>query len=640
MFQSMLGVLLMLIPVVGISSDNLESPTIPVEAFASLPLIQTARLSPNGQYLAIHVNIDGYSHIRTLEVGSDKGSVSVASTDNKRFKIRWFDWANDDRLLVSVFYPSRILTSAALMESELFTVKRDGGDLKTLFNTNRVSWVPQARDRVIDMLPDDPKHVLMELDVEQPNLRDVYKVNVDNGRRSRVQVGRKDVSFWFTDRQHRIRGFVRDDNGKVTVEVTEPGERKFRTLWAYDALSTDRVSPVGFDSNPNILYVRAYHEGRLALFRVDIAEPELTKVLVHADPDYDVEGQLIYSRKSQRVLGLVNTRDNNAYIIWDEEYARLFNALQAVLPETRNSIVDFDQSENRYVLFASSYTHPGTYYFGDIEKRQISPVGERYPSLKNVRLSGKTKVQYPASDGTTIDGYLTLPVNRSAGEKLPAIIFPHGGPAARTQTSFDYWTEFFASRGYAVLEMDFRGSSVQGFEWMASAFANWDRVTQQDIADGATWLVNGGFADPERVCIVGASFGGYAALMGTVKYADRYRCAISIAGVTDLVALRNRSRHFVNSGMVDAQIGKGTERLREASPLTYADQINRPVLLIHGATDRVVEISHSEAMYKELTGRGKNVRYVELETGDHYLSNHFDRVKTFKEMEEFLRNHL
>lgn len=640
MYQSMLGVLLMLIPMVGLSSDTPESSTIPVEAFASLPLIQTARLSPNGQYLAIHVNLDGYSHIRTLEVGGSKGSVSVASTDNKKFKIRWFDWANDNRLLVSVFYPSRMLTSATLVETELYTVKRDGSDLKLLFNTNRVNWVPQARDRVIDMLPDDPKHVLMELDVEQQNLRDVYKVNVDNGRRSRVQVGRKDVSSWFTDRQHRVRGFVRNNDGKVTVEVTAPGERKFRTLWEYDSFSSDRVSPVGFDSDPNILFVRAYHEGRLALFKVDISDPELSKVLVHADPNYDVEGQLVYSRKSQRVLGLVNTRDNNAYIIWDEEYARLFSELQAVLPETRNSIVDFDRAENQYILFASSSTHPGTWYFGDIEKRQISPIGQRYPSLNNVMLAGKTRVQYPASDGAAVDGYLTLPVNRPEGEKLPAIIFPHGGPASRTQTSFDYWTEFFASRGYAVLEMDFRGSSGQGFEWMASAFANWDRVTQQDIADGVTWLVKKEIADPERVCIVGASFGGYAALMGAVKYEDMYKCAISIAGVTDLVALRNRSRLFKNSTMTETQIGKGTERLREASPLTYADQINQPVLLIHGASDRVVEVSHSEAMYEALLERKKNVRYVELQTGDHYLSNHFDRVETFKAMEEFLRNHL
>jgi dipeptidyl aminopeptidase/acylaminoacyl peptidase len=292
------------------------------------------------------------------------------------------------------------------------------------------------------------------------------------------------------------------------------------------------------------------------------------------------------------------------------------------------------------VLYASSPTHPGTFYLGDRAKRQLAPFAERYPQLKGIQLAGKTKVHYPSKDGLSIDGYLTLPVTRKEGQRLPAIVFPHGGPAARTLTTFDYWTEFFANRGYAVLEMDFRGSSGQGFEWMASAFANWDQITQQDIADGARYLVSEGIADPKRICIVGASFGGYAALTGAVKYPGLYKCAVSIAGVSDLVELRNRSRGFLNSEQVEAQIGHDSDRLREASPIRHAEAITQPVLLIHGKTDRVVEVGQSQAMYAELTKLDKPAKYVELESGDHYLSNYFDRVAAFKAMDEFLKQNL
>ncbi|XOV87657.1 MAG: alpha/beta fold hydrolase [Pseudomonadota bacterium] len=620
--------------------STFSSAELPVEAFAGLPVVDTALLSPNGEYLATQINVEGITHITTLKLGGDAKPTSVLTTDNREFRVNWFQWVNDEQLFVSIRYPRTMFTGTDVMERELFTVKRDGSGLKKLIDLRRARWVPQFRDQVIDFMPDDPGYVLMSLDMERPGAFEVFRVNVETGSRKRVERARQNVRGWFTDRQHRVRGRIRMDDGKTAIEISDPDGNNWRTRWEFGTISADRISPMGFDYDPNILYVRAYHQGRLAVFRVDLQDETLAKELIYADERYDVEGGLLYSRRSNKVLGLRNSREGNAYVIWDPAFRAVVDSINAALPDTQNVLIDTDQAENRYILYAGSATDAGTFYFGDLQSKQLSPFARPYPQLAEVALVGKEKVIYTASDGVAIEGYLSLPQKRKPGEKLPSIVFPHGGPAARTSPGFDYWTEFLVDRGYAVLEMDFRGSSGQGFAWMARAFRNWDQVTQQDIADGARYLINEGIADPGRICIVGASFGGYAAMMGAVRPDSPYRCAISIAGVSDLLELRNTYRRFLNAESMERQIGSDGDRLKAASPITYVESMQKPLLLIHGVTDRVVPVTHSQIMNERLVALGKPVTYVELPSGDHYLSNHFDRVETFKVMDRFLKENL
>ncbi len=613
---------------------------LPVEAFASLPVVENAQLSPSGEYLATQINVAGITHITTLKLGSTTKQTSVLTTDNKEFRVNWFEWVNDEQLFVSIRYPRTMFTGTDIMERELFTVKRDGSGLKKLIDLRRARWVPQFRDQVIDYMPDDPQYVLMSLDMERPGAFEVYRVNVETGSRKRVERARQNVRAWFTDRQHRVRGRVRMDQGKTAIEISDPDGNNWRTRWEFDTISADRISPMGFDHDPNILYVRAYYQGRLAVFRVDLRDESLKRELMYADSRYDVEGGLLYSTRDNKVLGLRTSRQEDGYIVWDPDFKATVDAINAALPDTSNVLIDTDRAENRYVLFASSATDAGAFYFGDLAAKQLSPFARPYPQLDDVVLAGKEKITYTAADGVQIQGYLSLPVDRKPGVKLPAVVFPHGGPAARTPTGFDYWAEFFADRGYAVLQMDFRGSSGQGFAWMARAFRNWDQVTQADIADGALYLVREGIADPERICIVGASFGGYSAMMGAVRPNSPYHCAVSIAGVSDLVDLRNNARRFMNAQSTERQIGSDGDMLKTASPITYVETMEKPLLLIHGATDRVVEVSHSQKMNERLVELGKNVTYLELPSGDHYLSNHFDRIETFRAMDEFLKTNL
>ena len=416
---------------------RLSAEALPVEAFAALPSVQSARISPDGKRVAALVNSKGVSMITTVQIGSKEPMKPVISTDNKKFRISWYNWANDDKLLVSMRYPHQIVGTDTV-ETDLYSVRHDGSELQNMVDTRRSKWVPQFCDRVIDYLEDDPEHVLMALDLDQPAVMDLYKVNVNTARRSRVLRGRENVVAWMTDRQQRVRAMVTLLDGKYGIQVREVEGRQWRTLWEYEAFTPDVITPMGFDWDPNILYARGYHDGRFAVFKVDLEDAELTKQLMHSNPKYDVEGSLIYSTHQKKVLGIRDARHSGGYVIWERNYEPVLRNVAMRLPFTRNLLVDTSRDESRFILIATNDTHPGTFYYGDRKTSELTGFARRYPQLRPEVLAKKKKVQYVATDGQRIDGYLTLPRDAEPGVKLPTIIHPHGGPAQRTQQGFDH----------------------------------------------------------------------------------------------------------------------------------------------------------------------------------------------------------
>ena len=263
---------------------------------------------------------------------------------------------------------------------------------------------------------------------------------------------------------------------------------------------------------------------------------------------------------------------------------------------------------------------------------------EQYPGLQDLAPTNHNLVSYTARDGTKIEGYLTLP--NGANGPIATILHPHGGPGAREYDGFDYWTSFFTNRGYAVFRPNFRGSSGYGKQFANSQMQGWGLTMQDDITDATQWLIDEKIADPNRICIVGASYGGYAAAMATVKSPDLFKCAISFAGVMDLQRLVSKSRYFLNKKFVKKQIGDDEDDLAARSPYYSAEKINIPMLLLHGEDDRVVEVGQSREMFDELQDLNKDVKYVELKNGDHYLSIQRNRHRVFAEMDAFLKVHL
>jgi dipeptidyl aminopeptidase/acylaminoacyl peptidase len=496
----------------------------------------------------------------------------------------------------------------------------------------------QFQDNVISFLQDDPEHILIAVDLDVANMPSAYKLNISNGEKTRLVKGKMGVRDWMADRQGNIRlgKSLNYKTGEASTRVRIGDDTKWHKIFEYNALTDPAITPVGFDKNPNILYYRTYKNDKLALYTLNLVSKE-TK-LIYADKNYDVDGDLIYSHKSGKVIGLYHDNTKGGRIYWDENRIKFQNGLNRALPDTDNYIVGFSHDEKKYLLYTENDYAPGVYFLGDRVAKTVDIKYQQYVHLYSDYLTEHKFVTYTARDGVEIEGYLTMP--KGAEGPVPTILHPHGGPGAREKAGFDYWTSFFANRGYAVFRPNFRGSTGYGYQFAQSQMKGWGLTMQDDLTDAAKWLVEQDIAVADKMCIVGASYGGYAAAMAAVKTPNLFKCAISFAGVTNLKKLVVRSRKYTNSKFVKNQIGDKSDDLKARSPYYHADKVKIPMLFIHGEDDRVVDVEQSRIMVDELKNFDKSVEYLELENGDHYLSIQKNRHATFKAMDTFLKKHL
>jgi dipeptidyl aminopeptidase/acylaminoacyl peptidase len=617
------------------------SAELPVSSFSQLPSVSGVDLSPNGSQIAF---IENYANpelsvLTTLNLSTGDKKLLVKS-DNEDIKVNWFRWANEKTLIVSVRFASKIRT-VAYKETRLLAIDVDGKEVKQR-NLIRAGTndehVSQFQDDVVSFLPDDPDHILIALDLDVPNLPSVYKLNIYSRRKTRIEKGKMDVVDWMADRQGNLRlgKALNYTTGEASIRIKVGDDDTWQKMFEYNALEESGIIPLGFAKDPNILYFKAYNDDKLALYKIDLATKKID--LIFQDPNYDFDGSLIYSRRSNDVIGFRHSNSDGGRVYWDESYAKFQKAIDTAMPDTSNYLVDFSDDENIYTIYSENDFTPGAYFLGNRKEKTINLAFEQYPLLPPDGLSEHSLVTYTARDGTQIEGYLSLPKNTQG--PIATIMHPHGGPGAREYDGFDYWTSYFISRGYAVFRPNFRGSTGYGKQFAESQMQAWGLGMQDDLTDAAKWLVEQKIADPKRMCIVGASYGGYAAMMAAVKTPDLFQCAVSFAGVMDLESLVSKSRYFLNKKFVRKQFGEDDDDLEARSPYYQAKRIKIPVLLMHGEDDRVVDVKQSREMFNELEDLGANVRYVELKNGDHYLSIQRNRHRVFNEMDDFLKKYL
>lgn len=625
--------------IVLVQLPTIKAEFLPLEAFGNLPQTKQLKLSPNGKSLAFIREHQGQTLIGVADLVNG-GSNYIVRTDNQKFKIGWFRWANDQTLLISSDYPvSR--RGVKYTETRLMKIGIEAGaEIEPVVVTKKNEHISQFQNNIIDILPNEPNHFLMALDLKTPNYPSVYKIDLNSKRiRKLIYSSKSNIRDWLTDRQHRVRLGIGRDETSIFFRLYDLQTEEWRNIWHYEIFDAPDISPLGFGLNPNELYIRADHNGRYAIFKVDLLDPKLSRKLVFSDPDYDVEGSLIYSRKTNDVIGVYHGEADDSKVYFDKSYASFQKALNKAIPDSYNNISSFSSDENKYILFSSNWQTPGAYYIGDRTKGTLDFVSEQYPLLREVELSTKQKIVYKAKDGTEIEAYVTLPM-KNVKDLNAAIVIPHGGPMARNYSGFDWFSQFFASRGYTIIEPNFRGSSGYGFEFEMASIKNWGGVMQDDLADAAMWIVDQQKIDKNKICIVGASYGGYAAMMAAVKQQDVFKCAASFAGVSDLELLLVKARKFTNYKVVKKQIGSDSDFLEKVSPINYAEKINTPLLLIHGENDRVVDVTHSRNMFDELEDEGKLVEYIELADGNHYLEIEKNRLLTLSKIEAFLERYL
>lgn len=630
-----------ILPIQGISS---ETRSLPVSAFSRLPEVSNIHISADGKKIIYLKNMGNYFII--LRKDLETGKINRIKMDNIKSTIRFIEWANNDYVLISVFFPisHRFIPSTKI---GLFVAKADGSEEARMLvrpdlrKRPKSKYYSQLWDNIISLLPDDPQHILAGIDFEKPGFPSAYKVNLNTGDKIEVQHWKKNVGRWIADQQDRIkigRTFY-EETGCTSTLIYNPAENIWSEVWKAKPVSEPYIIPMGFGKDPDILYVRADHNGRNAIFKVDVSKTDLPMELIAMDEKYDINGSLIYSPKTREVIGVRHKEADGGKIYWDETFKKYQAAVDKALPDTFNYLIDHSRDEKHYIVFATSDTKPGAYYLGNRDRDTLEILAYTHPQLEG-KLRGSKKVQYTARDGKIIEAYLTLPINYTPGTPGPAVIFPHGGPMSRDYGAFDYWAEFFASKGIIVLQPNFRGSSGYGWEFRQEATQNFGLAMQDDLTDAAKWLIERKLADTEALAIVGGSYGGYAALMGAVKTPDLFKCAISFAGISDLLEFRNSQVTQPVYRIVFEWLGTNNRQLKAVSPIRFVDKIKIPILLAHGDEDRVVSVEQSRKMSKVLRKKNKVHTYIELENGDHNLSLQRNRHKFFSTMDEFLDKYL
>ncbi len=642
-----------MLPLVAPQLPAESPPEFPVEAFARLPVMSNVAISPGGRHIAAAMpDKSGNKAVVIFDLTQiGKKPPLVASTGD--WDLSWLRWKSDERLLVSGRH-SQFDGNIGIAQTRLIAVNADGSKLEWLVKPRNIGLTVSARplnaDQVVDFLPDDPQHVLMGLSLGDSSGPQLYRVDVENNRREVVESGKPWIQWWWRDHAGRVR-LARGYDGYGTFDARlktyyrTAVDADWQEIWDETTTGTT-FRPVVFDrADPDVILVRSDHDGgRQGLYRYRLSSREfIEKLFLH--PEVDLADVMMDAR-GREVEGVSYITDSGHAEWLSPAMAAIHRDLAAQLPGWAVAIGSRTRDDARMVVFAEAADHSGRYYLYEPASRTLRLFSTTYPALDEYDLARPAAVRYKARDGLEIPGYLTLPrgVRNPPERLLPAVVIPHGGPEARDYAAFNPEVQLLANRGYAVLQMNFRGSAGYGTAFRQAGAQEWGDAIQDDITDGARWLIETRVADPARICIVGGSFGGYAALMGVVREPALYRCAVSLNGLTDLPSfLETVGRYGGDRRWYAERIGKywaDGRKLAQNSPARRAADIRAPILLVQAVEDSVVPSTQAGKMVKALQDAGRTFRYVKLQNEDHWLSHGPARLQYFQELDAFLAEHL
>ena len=625
-----------------------------IENFAARPAIEAATISPDGHYFAVISTRDGRGAAVVLDRSPAQLPAKAVLTEPPHFLLSWCRWATDTRLLCG--YRGMVKPNGRVIGiTRLVAVDADGKNTKVLIQ-NSDSAQGQFQDRVINWNPGPANTVLIEADeglndsqllpsthvygnVGTHALPAVFELDVVTGALSMRQRAREPIRHWIGDSHGHVRlGWGLSGNA-ISYFARLDGDSDWRRLARFEAFSREKhFVPIAINSqDPNKAYAYANDDGnRKALWLIDLTDKE-DPSLIFSHPLVDTGAPIL--GYDGRLLGVHYDTEHPMIYYADDPTKSINLAVQRLQPGGFSSIAGSTRDEKTFIIRSYSDISPSTFRVLDVEHQRVELLGEPYPGRDMSTLATMRSISYPARDGTMIPAYLSTPVGVPS-TNLPLIILPHSGPMARTTWGYFFLRQFLVSRGYAVLQMNFRGSSGYGDDWFFAAHQDWGGLTYDDVVDGARWAIAQRIADPKRLGIVGWDFGGYIALLGAQRNPDLFRCAVDIAGVSDLNLLEGEVYSRLNSSVIKTQIGTDKEKLKLNSPRLHADEFKVPLLMVHGDMDAQVPFEQSEDMDHALTRAGKPHQLIRIPDGDHLLSAEKDRVTLLRAVETFLNDHL
>lgn len=615
----------------------------PAEHYGRLPQFRQLELSPSGdKMLTLQAQGDTY-HLVVVDFKTESSRLVLAADPNA-FLYNWCRWASETRILCSTrAYDKRKQdgTTYRTTETRLIAVNDDRTELVTLYPHRAIKYYPVEQDMILSVLPNDPDHVLIALNRDQPALPSVYRVNIRTNTYVRIEPAQRHINRWLVD-----------DLGEVRLGY---GEREERPYAIFKDPVTNSWTPIDpgllGDDLSAILHAVSTKNQRLywsarggsdkqTLFDIDTNRWQQPRPLV-SDAAFDVDGRMVMNPKTGAPLYHAYWQHTQHVTWFDQTMADHYASLKVRLGGYL-SILHNNSDGTRWLVRHWQAGSAPVYYAYDTRTPQLVLVGEDYPQTPSTWVTTKTAVSYPAADGRIIPAYLSLPA--TAETKIPTIVLPHGGPFVRgDRLDFDVWVQLLTAEGYAVLQPAFRGTRGYGAAHANAGRYQWGKAMQSDLLDGLDWMIESGRTDPDRVCMVGASYGGYAALLAAYQTPERLRCAISFAGVTNLPAMLRQWQKFEHGRYIKTQIrGDDTsaQSLRDLSPRFNAKRFGVEVLLVQGSLDRRVYFEQAKSLARALRRAKKPHRFVFQAGGDHHLSRASHRLEFFREMRDFLAKHL
>lgn len=612
----------------------------PIEAYAALPAIQSVAVSPDGSTLAyIRRGADGDAVVAQARTGEALVTIDVSDR-----VARGVFWASQDHVVISSTVNTKLpyTTTAGLYEQLDIVNVRTRRVARALRSADKAILTANFGPATVGTYRGEPVLYLRTFTVEDNAYTyDLYRVTLDDGRGRRIQIGAEDTNGYVVRQNGEIAARTTYDDETGRWRLLVPSGGGWRELMTRTAL-LDRPSTVGFGRTHDTVLVAEHREEGWVLFEVSLVDG--SEQLIEGASD----AALVIRNGEGLMVGAAREGLALTYNLFDPALQANWEKLQRGLPGRMLFMGDASDDLSTLVFRAEGAGEPGSVYLFDANRQSVNLIGREYPDLPPEAVSQVSVVSYKAADGLDLFGYLTTPSGREA-RNLPLVVMPHGGPASRDSAGFDWNAQAIASRGYAVFQPQFRGSEGLGRELLEAGYGEFGRKMQTDLSDGVRHLAAEGVIDPSRVCIVGASYGGYAALAGMTLDSGVYRCAVSVSGDSDLPVMlaaerRQGGRARFNSGLRYWQRFMGVESdtdplLAELSPSRLASRIEGPVLLIHGREDTVVPFEQSEIMERAMRRAGKDVELVALDGEDHHMSFPATRRRMLTETIRFLEEH-
>lgn len=601
-----------------------QTPLVPMKDFFKNPEKTYFNLSPDGEYISFTAPWKNRMNIFVQKIGSTD-TIRVTSVEDR--DISGYFWKGNKILYIKDFGGDE--------NFHLFSVDMDGKNEKDL------TPFPAVKVGIVDGMDDFDDLLLIQMNKNNPEYFDVYRLTLSTGNLEEVAKNPGNITGWITDHEGKIRAAVTTDGINTSLLFRQNEKDPFKTILTTNF--KESCSPLFFTFDNKEMYCSSnIGRDKAAIVRIDPLTGKELEVLFES-PNADVSG-LRYSQKRKVLTRIVWEEARNQQKFLDTETEQLYTFLQAELPNYEVFITSMSKDEEKMLIRTYSDRSMGAYYFYDKANKQLQKLHEVSPWLNENDMSEMKPIQYTSRDGLTISGYLSLPKGMEA-KNLPVVINPHGGPWARDSWGFNPEIQFLTNRGYAVLQMNFRGSTGFGRAFWEASFKKWGREMQNDISDGVKWLVDQGIADPKRVAIYGASYGGYATLAGITLTPELYTCAVDYVGVSNMFTFMGTIPPYWKPylEMMTEMVGDpvaDSAMLAEVSPVYHVDKIQCPLFIAQGANDPRVKKSESDQIVEALKNRGIEVQYMVKDNEGHGFRNEENQFDFYGAMEKFLALHL